>query len=254
MDNWTILLKELAYYGIKPLNILTCQVIDKEGTIHTQNIKKTIKLLKKDIHEQKGVMHSLWNELSSILQEQGVEDPIISEVSKKLFIHSLKDMTKFLDCFEELDNSTFVQSVQNALNRDIQSFTLQQISKVPDYKISIDWVHRTICKLNYIKTMLSLISMGKKNVLKNEIKTARGISGPWANLDLPMEERAFPFGFELQQRGRDKRRQRRYWKGFENYNGPNVGEGHYWRELRNEPYSWADRKDEDPYPYRNLLN
>ncbi len=102
--------------------------------------------------------------------------------------------------------------------------------------------------------MLSLVATGKKNVIKSEIKTARGISGPWANLDLPLEERKFPFGIELQGRERDKKGQRRYRKGFENYNTENVGDGHYWRELRNEPYSWADRNSESPYPHRNLLN
>jgi len=40
-----------------------------------------------------------------------------------------------------------------------------------------------------------------------------------------------------------------------NYNNDGrVGEGFYWRELRNEPFDWADRDWEDPYPSRHLLS
>ena len=38
------------------------------------------------------------------------------------------------------------------------------------------------------------------------------------------------------------------------HNNDFVGEGHNWREVRNEPYSWSNRKDESPYQTMKLFN
>ena len=113
-----------------------------------------------------------------------------------------------------------------ALARDVKYFNKQQVYYVPDLKISIDWISRNISKLLYIANLLSLASMGKNRVSKLEIKTAKGIAGPWSRLNLPMEERVFPFGFGLRAREKGKQKQRRYTKGLENYNNGEVGEGH----------------------------
>ncbi|MCD6436255.1 MAG: hypothetical protein J7L15_07685, partial [Clostridiales bacterium] len=115
---------------------------------------------------------------------------------------------------------------------------------------------RLICRMQYVKKLLKFSSLGQKEINKKEIKIAKGISGPWANLDLPMEERVFDFGNEeMGGRVKDKQHQRRYMKSLRNKHNNNlVGEGHYWREIRNEPYSWNNRKDESPYPTMKLFN
>ena len=107
----------------------------------------------------------------------------------------------------------------------------------------------------YIGRLLKYAFRGKNKIAEQDIvKLARGISGPWAHLDLPMEERVFDFGDdEMRGRVKSRQRQRRYRKSMENYHSPGVGEGHYWREIRNEPFSWYDRESEDPYPHRNVL-
>ncbi|MFW6173100.1 MAG: hypothetical protein ACOC5T_05090, partial [Elusimicrobiota bacterium] len=77
-------------------------------------------------------------------------------------------------------------------------------------------------------------------------------------LDLPMEERVFKWrDIEDEVRGRErgKEKQRRYRQGFENYNNDGrVGEGYYWREMRNEPYSWYDRGTSSPYKSRATID
>jgi len=73
-----------------------------------------------------------------------------------------------------------------------------------------------------------------------------------------MDERVFEWDDideEMRGRDRDIRRQKRYRTGLENYNNDGrVGEGFYWRELRNEPFSWHSREFDDPYPSRHLLS
>ena len=256
MDTWFILSKELNYYGIRLLNSRECQFAKGDGKIVTQGIVKTIRQTKQTIKKYKKEFKNLWDEVSVLLLEEQFEisEPT-SEKMIDLFVFSLKDLSKLLLCFSETDDSVYQHSIESALNRDIKEFSKKQIYTLPDYKIAIDFVHRLISRLSYITRLLSFACMGKKKISLYDIKMARGISGPWSNLDLPMEERKFPFGQEVQKREKAKKRQRRYRKGLENYNNDGrVGEGHYWRELRNEPFLWSDRKDNDPYPHRSLLN
>jgi hypothetical protein len=90
---------------------------------------------------------------------------------------------------------------------------------------------------------------------KNLKTEAKGVHGPYSNLDLPMEERVFSWSVideEVRGRSRDLRTQIRYTKGHTVYNDPMNNNGTYWREIRNEPFLWG-KEGENPYPHRNLL-
>lgn len=254
METWALLATELEYYGIKLVDHTKCQV-DDNGQKKVQGVIKTIRDINKIIKEQKKLLLSLWDDVVFLLSEQDHIAQIVDERMMNLFIFSLKDMVKYLLCFEDSEQSEYYKIISSSLARDINSFNKSQIYSIPDYKISIDWISRIISRLLYISKLLAFASMGPKKIAKYDIKTAKGISGPWAHLDLPMEERVFPFGDEVQQREKGKQKQTRYTDGLENYNNDGrVGEGFYWRELRNEPFSWMDRENEDPYPHRSLLN
>lgn len=255
MDTWALLGKELEYHGIKLISHTKCQITDDHGQTKVQGVIRAMREINGTIREQKKILLLLWNEVISLLSEQNYATEILDERMVNLFLFSLKDMVKYLLCFENSEKSKYYKVISSSLCRDINSFDRIQVYTVPDYKISIDWISRVINKLLYVSKLLAFASMGPKRVSKYEIKTAKGISGPWAHLDLPMEERVFPFGDELKQREKGKLQQRRYRQGLENYNGDGrVGEGYYWRELRNEPFSWFDRAFEDPYPSRSLLS
>lgn len=256
MDTWKILNKELEYYGIHLIDDTTCECMMEDGQKSAQGIIRTIRMLKKSVQTHKKVLASLWDNACEVLSEiQPSEEQFHDNKIKKVFIFTLKDMSKFLLMFEELQGSYISRAIEQSLSRDINSFSAEQLSETIDYKISIDWISRTIQRLYYICNLLAFATIGKKKVSKYNIKMAKGISGPWANLDLPTLERVYPFEQEEQTgREKDKQMQRRYRKGFENYNNDGrCGEGHYWRELRNEPYSWYDNNSESPYPHRNLL-
>jgi hypothetical protein len=254
MDTWTLLKKELGYYGIKLINNKKCQ-IEYDGVDKVFGVIRTIRILNKHVETQKKLLLSLWDDVVDSLQEQAFSSELIDDNMTSLFVFSLKDLTKYLLCFDDLDKSKYYATISSALSRDIKTFNKSQVYSIPEYKISIDWITRNISRLLYISNLLSLASMGEKKVSQYELKTAGGIAGPWSRLELPMEERVFPFGFGLRAREKGKQKQRRYTKGLENYNNDGrVGEGHYWRELRNEPFSWFDRGFEDPYPSRKQLS
>lgn len=254
INNWTLLKKELSYYGILLINNKQCQLSIKNKII-TQGIIKTIRQINISIKKQKKQLMSLWKEIIDVLQDQNISNDIIDHRMIDLFIFSLKDLSKFLLCFEDTDNSPFQDIIDYSLCKDIKMFNKEQIYSLPDYKISIDWINRLICRLKYVVRLLSFAVMGEKKIGKFEVKMAQGVSGPWSRLDIPLKERVFEFGNDLETRTRAKQKQKRYRKGFDNYNaGEGVSEGYYWREPRNEPYSWCDRKWDSPYPRSTMPN
>jgi hypothetical protein len=261
INTWEILTKELAINDIKLINKSYCQCYYGDRLV-TIPLKNKIRLNNKKIKEDKIIFEDIWTEILELLNAKNSLPVILDEKSISLFIFSLKDLMVFVDNLldgyyfisDKISRQTIYSTVKLSLDRDYNTFPSDTILTLPDYKITMDWIYRDACKLCYINKLLKFASLGQEKV--SMIKIARGISGPWANLDLPMLERVFEWqDIEEEVRGRDKdiRKQRRYRQGLENYNEQGVGEGYYWRELRNEPYSWYDRDSESPYPGRSIL-
>lgn len=255
-DSWEILNKELMYHGFKPIGDNKFIVFQSNGSEKTVDATTLIDEFTRQIDDNISLFRDLWTGVKDTLSSRSCPSSLIDPISKNIFINSLKDLAKMLEMFEEADDSLLSFILDNSLRMDIYDFSIEQIKTIPDYKISIDWVHRLICRMSYVRKLLFFYMQGKNKVIN--YKFAKGISGPWANLDLPMQERVFSWDSEdenFRGRSRDIRNQRRYRKGLEEYNNDGrVGEGHYWRELRNEPFSWYDRDEEDPYPTRSVLS
>ena len=266
-NTWDILQKETAHYGIKLVDQENCRFKYK-SKIYNAPIKTKIKLIDKQIKENNNLLNNLFSELSDLLNfKPEMEASCAVDVKiVNLFINSLKEIDTLArllcsacpDTRKELIKNGFFKHLQSALNTDYIDFPKDVICCVPDYKLCIDWVIRKNSSLSYVEKLLLFVLSGQVFTNKGVVKTARGISGPWANLDLPMLERVFEWediADEVKGRQKDKQHQRRYRKGFENYNNDGrVGEGFYFRELRNEPFSWYNRSTEDPYPQRHLMS
>ena len=265
-STWDILQKETYYYGIKLIDQDKCQFKYK-GKQYQTPIQIKIKLIDKQIRDNNKLLDKLWNELSELLKcGKNIDASIGIDVRLvNLFINSLKEIDTLARllcsasdrCKKSLIEIGFFKSLKLALNTDFIDFSKDVIMSVPDYKLCLDWTIRKNCILSYIRKLLRFVLSGQVFTNKDVIKIARGVAGPWSNLDLPMLERAFEWqdiSDEVAGRQKDKQQQQRYRKGFDNYNSERVGEGHYWRELRNEPYSWYDRDTEDPYPSRSTLS
>ena len=268
MDNvWDILTKELAYYGVNLINSSECSVAfgDKVKKAPTKNV---IGSIEKRIRHNGLLLEELFSELIELLcQTQPISTKdALDEITIKFFVNSLKSTCDFVgflchecDFVDKAIKIKLSTELPRSLNRDYTEFPKEVILSLPDLKINIDWVYRNMSILNYIRSLLMFARLGPNNIQKMNIKIARGISGPWANLDLPMLERKFPYADiaeEMSGRRRDIRQQRRYEKGFRHYNDPagRVGEGHYWREIRNEPFSWSTGNTDSPYPSRHTLS
>lgn len=254
-ENWDILEKELGVLGFKLIR--NGVEFESEEGQKRYTFRKARNMVLSEIAENKKLLNDLWNETIGLLDERGGTHSAIDTLAERVFISAVRDLMKFLDMFDDPKLKTPKTYVQQALDSDILSFASETIDNVPKHRMAIEWTYRVVRRLMYLCKLLTAAEKGKFKVNSSKVKTARGIQGPWAHLDLPLKERLWEWGEEdenFRERGRDIRHQRRYRKGHENYNNDGrVGEGHYWREIKNEPFSFYDSKYESPYPSRATL-
>lgn len=244
MNNWEILKKELAIYNIQVVDKNTCLDIESNKKM---TIGQFVGKLKKELEKESELFYEYIEKTLKLLYE-GCPDMSqvgIDEIRIKLFISSLK---KFCDLFNLISDKKIHEIY---LGRDITEYSKEVIETLPDYLISLDLLYRS-CSINRYKIkLLRAYRAGENKTNRIKLKTASGVNAPWGRLDLPLLERAFPYSDieeEMQGKRDDIKRQHRYRKGFEAYNNDGrVGEGHYWREMRNEPFLWSDRFDDSPY-------
>jgi hypothetical protein len=129
------------------------------------------------------------------------------------------------------------------LSLDIQEIDTDLIKEFNTTYLRIRIIHRLIIREIYKKKLIHRYS--------KIIKLAQSVSGPWANLDLPEEERMWSFDEDeeyFEERSKAKRKQTRY--------NPEYDEDGFffkWVDWNRSPYSFDDRQDESPYPSRSLL-
>lgn len=265
-DTWDILVRELAVFGIRLVGGGNCQFL-YNGKLVTAPLQKKISLTRKEMKNNEELFADLWQDALVLLQQPATtaESPVDDKLAR-LFSQSLKGLHEFSDYFVKdfhclkkgVDEEELVETLRASLDKDINDFAKAVVSGIPDYWIAIEWVWRRISRQHYLCTILKFAMRGRNYVSQKRLVEAAGVSGPWSNLNLPMKEREFQWSEieeEMQGKQKDIRNQRRYRMGLENYNNDGrVGEGFYWREIRNEPYLWSDRSTESPYAGRSLLN
>ncbi|MAG28508.1 hypothetical protein CMI47_23515 [Candidatus Pacearchaeota archaeon] len=201
---------------------------------------------------------------------QDLQKDIISEVNKFCY-NSVRDTSLELSCpslgamkyflkevssisFYDLSKQSVMASTLNRCGLHLSAFSRKNIILC---KMTFKWLNYLLKKDIYLYDLVSntLKEAGQLDPNSHH-KMARGIQGPWGNLDLPMQERVFKWddvSEETYGRRADIQKQRRYVMGLEDMNDPNVKVGYYYRELRNEPYLFSDSDTESPYPHRNVL-
>lgn len=257
MNNWTILQKELSTMGILLKDNSICIYENKNSGIDV-----CLLFYKNKIKDYIDVFRDLWKDICILLQESGSSSLDLDR--SKNFIYALRRLEKLIYCFDETKNTNLEIIFEDAFNKDICMFSHRAIEFLPKYSITVDYIYRMIVKNKYKLSLLSCAKLGKQEVNKQKlVKKAysydQGVMGPWSRLDLPMKERVWEWNDMesiIEGTERSKQKQRRYRKGLINYNGvqdPEEGQFWVWYEPRNEPFSWYNRKDESPYPSRELL-
>lgn len=241
----TEIYQELSAHGI----------LVKDGLVYIGNaapVKRVdaIKSYKKRAKELFSIIEKTWTDISQILEFRDCRKTDHSEGFVSLFIPALQGLKRMHALYPGLrDYDKIKIHLNGALLSDSNTFSQTVMSKVIDYKLALEWLSHLLAKNMYIRALLIACAN------KNKTVEAKGVHGPYSNLDLPMLERVFSWSSvdeETRGRSNDKRRQSRYTMGFERYNEPAINEGFMWRELRNEPFLWG-KEGENPYPHRNIL-
>jgi len=258
VNTWDILCKELKAYGINVLNENLCSC-KENGKEIKMSLSSKIYKLKQNHYKNVKLIKQLFFEIYKLLNSKNVNSKVLDYRIENIFISSVVDLLNFIKLLSIVDKGyeDFISKykistlIRGLLDKDYNEINSNCVDNLINYKISLDWVYRKICRIEYVASLLIFLRLGKSKIDKIIMKEARGIQGPRSNLDLPMEERVFAWdevAGETYGREKDKRNQQRYLMGLDTYHrSGRVGEGYYWREMRNEPFSWSNRFTDSPY-------
>jgi hypothetical protein len=248
-ETWDILKKELAIHGVRLLNEEQCEVFTGDGSKIQMPLWQLLVQINRQIKANKDLLFDVWHKAADLLID--LDRAIADDGMVKLFVAAIKDLARFGSIFYQIHQSEVYDIIEEALDRDANTFSRKAIIQIPEMRITIDYVHRLISRQRYMTDLLKFALTGEGNVSNTLIKSAAGVQGPWSNLDVPIRERYFPWAeIDEEVRGRDAeiRGQSRYKMGLMHYQDDEFGEGFYWKEEKNRPYSWEDRKWDSPYP------
>lgn len=241
-DNLTDLFRrELVITEIKQLDdgSFKAQVGDESVCGPLPYIKQCIK---EAIRELKRHVWTLWDSLACladvIAYGQGCN---VGNLQNAIFLNSVKRAYLLSSQFSSLRPVTSL--LFDILKMDISRISDEHVERFNRMYLSIRMAHYLIMKERY---RLQVITRFMSNT-----KVAQ-ISGPWANLDLPMKERVWEWDDEedeyFDSRDKAKKEQVRY-------NPENDKYGFYfiWQDLTRDPYRFEDMKEDSPYKSRHLL-
>ncbi len=217
-----------------------CTVGDEDLTVYSldeclDHIQNGVKELKEHLWEE-------WKDLAYVAeavadhksQNEGCLDNLI-------FLNSVKKSYFFSKIFSDLDEISTV--IRPMFDLDVTQIEPELVSAFNVRYLKIKIIHKLIMNEIY-----------RSKVLKKYMQLTKtaAISGPWANLDLPMKERVWDWDDEESEyfTNRDEAI-----KDQVRYNPEYTMQGYYfvWQDLTRDPYKFEDMKTDSPYKSRHLL-
>jgi len=198
--------------------------------------------IKEGIAELKNDLWDAWSDLSHISQiivennsgnSDSLDNVLFLSTAKRAFALScvfsdLKEVSRYLKQIFTIDASEVHHNLISKFN-----------AKYFDVKMRHSLLMRELYRLSLISKYMKL-------------HKAAQISGPWANLDLPMKERVWDYSEDeeyFEGRSKAKRNQVRYNPEML----PSTGFYYVWQDLNRDPFQFSDRDEESPYKSRKIL-
>jgi hypothetical protein len=230
--NNDILSNELDIFGIVKTPSGQFEVEIGDETLKCNSVQECNSLIEEGLKELKDSIWDKWQDLEAIsnliVNSDGGN---AGGLDNLLFLYNVKSAYWLSSLFTDLEN--IKKSIYSLFNIDIADASDILISKFNKIYIQIKVIHRLIMREMY---RLDLV---KKYMQMN--KSAQSVSGPWANLDLPMNERVWEWDSGeteyFENRTKERRAQKRY-------NPENNSQGFY--------YVWPEPASRDPYLFSNM--
>lgn len=207
--------------------------------VHHSSILECLTTIQNGIKELKEHILIEWNELADISNKiYSSKGNNFGSIDNLIFLNSVKKIYHLAHRFSEIKH--IHEIIRKLLSVDIASVDSDLIEKFNTAYLKVNLIHRLIINEIYRTKLIDRYMFVTK---------IAQISGPWANLDLPMQERAWEWDRDGEQeyfdnRQTDRREQIRY----NPENATSSGFYFVWNEPRRSPYSWEDRDEESPYP------
>ncbi len=237
-----LLQSELSAFDIKRTKV-GYEIRVGDDTSRVKSIDEAVKLINEALQELKSTLWESWNEL------RDVADIIINNdhsndggLDNLLFLSNVKKSFLLSSIFTDLEDINL--SIRGLFNIDISKVSNHLISKYNSTYLKVKIVHRLTMREIYRIKLISRI--------KTIQKTAQ-VSGPWANLDLPMKERVWEWddGEDEYFSHREKARREQV-----RYNPEYTKDGFFyvWQDLTRDPYTFEGANSDSPYKSRHMLS
>jgi hypothetical protein len=246
MNDLETLKSELAVNGISVESDGTCQVHDPNAEMPvSMKCEDKIAQLSESIRLTKREFKNMWVSFTETLARCDGATVGGAATTEKMYVAALKRAYRLANSYHYFAPQRRLLNLR--LNQDIKRCPENIMSRAVDYHICLDWLFRGIKNDSYRMYLLKEW-IKKIRMLRNTVAQQMTPAGA---LDLPMKERVWSFSEDeedFKNSDAEKRHQQRY-QLPETYNDPDkFEEGFYWREIRNEPYSFWDEEN-DPYPH-----
>ena len=159
-----------------------------------------------------------------------------------LFLSAVNKSFELSSIFTDLQLIT--KTIRQLLDTDIASSDDHLIRHFNDDYLRIQCLHRLI--------MIELYRKHLVNRYMTITKQAQ-ISGPWANLDLPIEERVWEWDEAEDEYFANRQKSRREQIRYNPENQTKSGFYYVWQDFSRDPYRFEDMKEDSPYKSRHLL-
>ena len=239
-SEFTILKQELRMFDVNHEPGGFCKVGDE--LLRTGSLRETQRHVESAVNELRSHIWEGWKGFTALCEDVAQSaSHNVGNIDNLFFLLNVKKMFKLSNAFEELD---FVQGALHKLfDIDIMAVDSELVAKFNSTCLEIRMLHYLIM---YDKYRLTLIQRCLK------LKKQAQISGPWANLDLPMAERVWSYE-EDEEYFADRQKARREQTRYNPEVNPKMGFFYVWQDLATHPYKFGDMKKDSPYKSRHLL-
>jgi len=237
-----LLKSELSSFDIiiNPTGTYEIQVGDEK--LESSSFQECLQYIKQGTNELKQRLGEEWRDLQALAETIIHQDGSNSGgVENIYFLNSVKKSYLLSILFSDLADIS--GSIRKLFDADIRSIPKEFILKFNHLYLRIKLIHQLVMRELYrVKLIKRYMSLHK----------AAQISGPWANLDLPMQERVWEWDDSEDEYFTEREKQR---KEQTRYNPENLKNGFFyvWQDLNRDPYKFEDMKTDSPYKSRLLM-
>ncbi len=218
-------------------------IIIGDEAVVVKSMSECLELISTALKEIKEHSFECWENLSEFSERiVGSSGQNRGNLDNLLFLHAVKKSISLSSMFSELEPVT--QKLKLILDVDIAGVDEHLIKHFNSTYFRIIALHKLIIRELYrqklIRRYMSLTKQAQ-------------ISGPWANLDLPMKERVWEWEGEDEEYFDNRTRSRREQIRYNPENATSEGFYYIWQDLNRSPYLFKDKKEDSPYQSRELL-